>query len=157
MPSDPSTYYVTVDDYRTSTSVPNLVGPDNNGPLSDDQVKSLILRVMVEIDGYVGGRGTPLEDEQEFIFPRDGDVDSSGAADIPRPVTLAAVAIADAILQKRERGVLPDEVASEGNLGHSYSKFDRAQRPVGYEHWPNEAFVYLEGFWAKGGELAVPC
>lgn len=149
--SDPSTFYLSVDDYREQSSVPDLVDTD------DDVVKSLLLDTMVEIDAYIGGGWAPLEEDQEFLFPRLQDTDDAGDAAIPRCVAIATRKIADAKLQKAVSGVLPHEVATESNLGHSYQKnTQRTEVRRGFEHWPPEVFAILEPVAFVGGELAVP-
>jgi hypothetical protein len=164
---NPEVFYVTANEYRglaedgetvavtqLKTTVPALVSP-----LSSDEVTSLLLDAMVEIDAFIGGGWEPLEDGQEFTFPRCQDTDDDGAAVIPRAVALATRMVADAIISKRKRGVLPHEIASESKLGHSYSKHTRGSAPdFGFEHWPPEAMAILDraGFYRKiGGMLAT--
>lgn len=164
---NPEVFYVTANEYQglsedaqteavtlLKTTVPALVSP-----LSGDEVTALLLEAMVQIDAYVGGGWEPLEDGQEFTFPRCQDTDDDGEPVIPRAVALATRMVADAILLKRKRGVLPHEVASESKLGHSYSKHARVSAPEpGFEHFPPEAMAVLDraGFYRKtGGMLAT--
>lgn len=164
--ADPKLFYVMANEYEglatdgsevktlLTTTVPALVSP-----LSGDEVKALLLEAMVQIDAFVGGGWEPFEDGQEFIFPRCQDIDSSGKAVIPRPVALVTRMVADAIVTKRKRGVLPHEVASESKLGHSYQKHARGSAPdPGFSHFPPEAMAILEraGFYRhQGGILAT--
>lgn len=149
--SNPDTFYLTAEEYGQQTTVPTLVNQ-----LPGNQVTSLLLETMAEIDGYIGGGWTPFDDEQEFIFPRCQDTDSEDNAVIPRPVSLATRMIADAILSKRVKGVLPHELAGESNLGHTYNKRQRTiEPPLGLEHWPPQAFVHLDRYCHHGGQLAV--
>ena len=145
--TNPDVFYLSADDYRAQTLVPALVTP-----LSDDAVTSLLLEVMVDIDAYIGVGWTPLKDGQEFIFPRYQDTDPG----MPRSIAIATRLIADAILTKRSKGVLPHEVVSEGNLGHNYQKKATPQARAGFEYFPPEACAKLEPFIRSGGQLAVP-
>ena len=132
MPSNPSTFYLTVENYRSKTQYPSLAGTSD--VLDDDDATDLILEAMTSIDSYIGAGWTPFTDDQEFIFPREQDTDSDDNAEIPRPVAIVTRMIADAILQKRatggKRGVLPQELSSESNEGHSYSKHTRTIEPL---------------------------
>ena len=155
--SDPTIFYLSVDEYAGTdevdglTTVPTLVDQ-----LSSEQVKALLLETMVEIDGYCGSGWTPFNDEQEFTFPRYQDTDDDGNPVIPRPVALSTRMIADAILQKRQKVMLPHEVESESNLGHSYTKRKQTQEAeFGLEHWPPQAFKHLEKYRRIGGTLAI--
>lgn len=160
MPSNPSTFYITVSDYRDETQNPSLVGSGESLVLSNDQVTSLLLEAMVSIDSYIGAGWTPLVDDQEFIFPRAQDEDTDGNAVIPRAVSTVTRMVADAILQKRptggKKGVLAHELASESNEGHSFSKHTRTIEPLqGFEWWPPEAFAYLAKYVRHGGVWAI--
>ncbi|QDT46168.1 hypothetical protein Pan258_01850 [Symmachiella dynata] len=158
MPSNPDTFYLSVSAYRDKTQYPSLAGTSD--VLSDDAATDLILEAMMSIDSYIGAGWTPLADDQEFIFPREQDTDSAGIAEIPRPIAIVTRMVADAILLKRpkggKRGVLPQEISSESNEGHSYSKHSRTIEPLqGFEWWPREAFGYLQKFVRHGGVWAV--
>ena len=125
-------------------------------PLTREEVESLLLETMTEIDAYLGFGWTPLVDEQEFIFPRDLDKDDDGIVVIPRPVSLATRHVADAILTLRKRGVLPHQVAAESKLGHSVTKHDRRAEPeAGFEHWPPVVFGLLQKLRQLPSEWAV--
>lgn len=154
MPSNPELFYLTAADYKPKTTVPSLVSA-----LSDDAAEELLLEAMASIDAYIGKGWPPFEDEQEFIFPRSVDEDSSGDAFIPRSVAIATRMVADAILQKRQNGgkrILPSEVASESNLGHSYTKVrSTVERPTGFQWWPEEVFAFLEPYVRRGGYLGL--
>lgn len=148
---DPSVFYLSVSDYRAQSAVPSLL------PTEDAAVKSLLLETMVEIDAYIGGGWARLDDDQEFLFPRIQDTDDAGDASIPRCVAIATRKIADAKLQKADAGILPHEIATESNLGHSYQKnTQRTEVRRGFEHWPPEVFAILEPVAFAGGEFAVP-
>jgi len=154
MPSNPTYFYITVDDYRTQSQAQSYV------PAEDDDVTTLILEAMVSIDAYIGKGWTPYADSQEFIFPREQDEDSNETPFIPRPISLAARKVADAILLKRqksgEQGVLAHEVASESNLGHSFQrKENKIDVPMGFEWWPRDVFGIIEPFIRHGGYLAI--
>lgn len=158
MPSNPSTFYLSVSDYRSKTQYPSLAG--TTAVLSNDDATDLILEAMVSIDAYIGAGWTPFADDQEFIFPREQDEDSDGNAEIPRAVAIATRMVADAILQKRpqngNKGVLPQELQSESNEGHAYSKRNRTIEPEpGFEWWPPEAFAYLQKYRRVGGVFGL--
>ena len=160
MPSNPDNFYITVSDYRDETQNPSLVGTSGSPVLSDAQVTSLLLEAMVSIDSYIGAGWTPYADDQEFIFPREQDIDSDDAVEIPRPISIVARMVADAILLRRntggKRGVLAHELASESNEGHSFSKHARTIEPLqGFEWWPPEAFGYLAKYVRHGGVWAI--
>lgn len=158
--SDPTYFYLTADEYVGTgegeeavaglTQVPTLVTP-----LSSEAVTALLLETMAQIDAYCGGGWTPFEDDQEFIFPRCQDTDSDGNALIPRSVALATRMIADAILSKRAEGVLPHEVASEANLGHSVTRKATQQVEQGFEHFPPAVFGLLQKYRKFGGMMAL--
>lgn len=150
--TDPALFYLSAEEYREQTTAPTLVSS-----LSDSAVKPHLLRCMVEIDAYIGEGWTPYTDGQEFVFPRSRDENSAGEPEIPRAVSLATCMIADAILQQRNMGVLPHEVASESNLGHSFTKHTkRVETEKGFEHWPPQVFALLDPLRLNGGFLAVP-
>lgn len=143
--------YLTAADYRTQTTVPDLVSP-----LTDEEVEALLLEAMALLDAYVGEGWVPFTDGQEFIFPRCQDEDANGDPFIPRPVSLATRIAADAILEERHKGVLPHQVASEGNLGHSYAKHNRTAQPdLHFDVIPPKAMALLEKFKRAGGCLGV--
>lgn len=151
MPSDPELFYLEVEDYQDQTTVPTTIDA-----MTDDEVESLLLETMAVIDAYIGSGWAPFDDSQEFIFPRCQDEDDDGNAFIPRPVSLATRMIADAIVQQRQKGVSPHEVASETNLGHSYSKKDSVvSGDHGFEVVPPSACGLLEKYKRQGGMWAV--
>lgn len=157
MPTEPEIFYLTEEEYRAQTTVPSLVGSSGSPVLSEDEVESLLLETMALIDAYIGDGWTPFDEDQEFIFPRLRDEDDEGNAFIPRSVSLATRLIADAIVQQRKRGVLPHEVSSEGNLGHSVTKRERgAAIEVGFDVFPPNAIAILQKYRLAGGQLAVP-
>lgn len=157
MPVNPEIFYLTADDYRTQTSVLSLVGSSEAPVLSDDAVESLLLETMSVIDAYIGDGWTPFDDDQEFIFPRYQDEDASGVAFIPRAVSLSTRLIADAILQKRQKGVLPHELESESNLGHSFTKkASGGATPLGFDVIPPSALALLQKYRLAGGQFAIP-
>ena len=140
--TDPSVFYLSVADYREQTLAPTPISK-----LADSAVKSLLLETMARIDAYVGGGWEPFADGQEFIFPRSADEDDDGNAVIPRPVQLATRMIADAVVKKRQSGVLAHEVASESNLGHSYQRKTGSRAgEYGFEDFPPEAAKLLEQY-----------
>ncbi len=150
MPSNPELFYLDEEDYQAQTTVPNLVDP-----LSDDAVELLLLETMAVIDAYVGQGWTPYDDDQEFIFPRYQDEGDDGEPFIPRPVSLATRMIADAIMQQRQSGVSPHEVASETNLGHSYSKKEATPADAGFDFIPSTALALLEKYKRQGGMFGI--
>ena len=151
MPSNPETYYLSAEDYREQTTVPNLITP-----LTGDSVELLLLETMAIIDAYIGEGWIPYEDDQEFIFPRSVDEDSDGEPVIPRFVALATRMIADAIIEERRSGILPHLVASESNEGHAYSKHARSIEPDrGFDAIPPSAQALLEKYRKVGGQWAV--
>lgn len=148
MPSDPSLFYVTVDNYKTLS-----LQSSHLASLSDDQVKSLVLDAMQQVDGYVGLGWKPFDDEQEFIFPRSSDEDDDGVAFIPRAVTSATVIIADSILLRRTKGFSPDDIQSESALGVSYTKRAKTAK---HHTIPDEAIGLLQEYAiGLGGVLGV--
>lgn len=149
--SDPTDFYETVDNFKTLTQQSTLTGA-----LTDDQVKALLLETMTVIDGYVGRGWTPFTEGQEFIFPRSIDEDSSGSSFIPRSVTLATRMIADAILVKRSKGVTPDELVSETDIGYSYTKASQNGNIDPLYSWiPKDALALLAECRRVGGYLAL--
>ena len=157
MPSEPEIFYLTVEEYRAQTTVPSLVGSSDSGPLTDDAVESLLLETMAVIDAYIGDGWTPYDDDQEFIFPRYQDEDDDGAAFVPRAVSLSTRMVADAILQKRQKGVLPHEVESESNLGHSVTKRALGSNiELPFSQIPPEAIGLLQRYRLNGGTFAIP-
>lgn len=155
MPSNPDVFYLSVADYRTKTQAPTLAEV-----FSDDDVEELLLEAMTSLDAYIGPGWTPLVDDQEFIFPREQDVDSSDTAEIPRPIAIATRLIADAILLRRpsggNRGVLPQEISSESNEGHSFTKRSQTIEPMqGFSWWPEDVFGLLQKYVRHGGVLAL--
>lgn len=151
MPTTPDMLYLEAEDYQDQTKAPTLVSP-----LSGEEVDEILLEAMTLIDAYIGDGWTPFDDEQEFIFPREQDEDSDGNAEIPRPIAIATRMIADAILLRRQKGVLPHEVASESNLGHSYQKHTRSAEPdPGFEWVPPDALALLQKYRRVGGCFAV--
>lgn len=150
MPSNPDTFYLTADDYRVKTTVPNLLKP-----LSEEDVTDVLLEAMTILDARIGEGWAPYENEQEFIFPRSVDEDANRAPFIPRSISLATRMIADSILEKRENGVLPHEVASESSEGHSYSKHARMVDD-GFDIIPPEAKNIIQKYVRVGGQWAVP-
>lgn len=150
MPSNPDLFYLEVDDYRDQTQVPALVSA------TDSVVESLLLEAMVLIDAYIAEGWVRYDDDQEFIFPRIQDTDDDEAPFIPRPIALATRDIADAILTKRSKGILPDEIQSETNLSHSYTKKSQASTiDSGFEIIPSSTAAILEKFRRIGGMLGV--
>ncbi len=150
MPLNPETFYLSAVDYRSQTTVPNLITP-----LTDDSVELLLLETMAVIDAYIGEGWTPHESDQEFIFPRSVDEDLDGESVIPRSVSLATRLIADAIMEERRTGVLPHLVASEGNEGHSYSKTTQSMNELEFQVIPPTALALLQKFRRIGGQWAV--
>jgi hypothetical protein len=151
MPSNPETFYLTAADYREQTTVPTLITP-----LTPEEVTDLLLETMVLIDAYVGDGWILFEDDQEFIFPRSVDEDEDGDADVPRPVALATRMIADAILEERQKGVLPHQVASESSEGHSYQKHTQSiEVDQGFAVFPPSAVALLQKYRRVGGQWAV--
>ena len=151
MPSDPTYLYIEIADYRSDTNQSSLVGPDDaTGPLTDTQVKSLILESMVMIDGFVGEGWEPFDEDQEFVFPRCIDTDSAGAVDLPRTLTIAARLLCDHILVNRTKGINPDDIQSESDLGYSYSKFDRKSK-TNSTQLPDAVVELLERYRVAGG------
>lgn len=146
--ANPELFYLSADEYRTQSTAQALVSP-----LTDEQVTALLLEIMVAVDGYVGNGWTPLDDGQEFVFPRYQDTDAGDNGTIPRPVALVTRVLADALLTLRARGVLPHMVASESSLGLTMKQ--TKQPEPGYEWWPPEAFAYLEQYRWNGGSFAL--
>lgn len=149
--TDPTHFYITVDQYTTDTTQSgHVVG------LSSDEVKSLILDSMVLIDAFIGKGGVPFDESQEFIFPRSEDVDSSGNAFVPRKLTLATRLLCDHLIVTRTKGVSPSEIASESDLGYSYSKFDRALKG-NYTSLPDTVYELIEDYilGSGGGVLGI--
>lgn len=156
MPTNPEIFYLTEAEYRNQTTVPSLVGSSESEVLTDDEVESLLLEAMALIDAYIGDGWTPYDDDQEFIFPRYQDEDASETAFIPRAVSLSTRLIADAILQQRQKGVLPHELESESNLGHSFSKkASGATTPFGFDVIPPTALGLLQKYRLGGGQFAI--
>ena len=154
MPSDPTYFYITVANYRTQSQAQSCV------PADDDAVESVILEAMVSIDAYIGKGWTPYASSQEFIFPREQDEDAAETPFIPRSISIATRKVADAILLKREKtgeqGVLAHEVASESNLGHSFSRKQNViDAPLGFEWWPRDVFGLVQDYIRHGGYLAI--
>lgn len=151
MPENPEHFYLSVADYKAQTLVPSIVNS-----MSDDAVGSLLLETMALIDAYIGDGWMPFDDDQEFIFPRCRDEDSDGSPFIPRPVSLATRMTADSLMQKRQKGISPHEVASETNLGHSYTrKESTVESDIGFEDIPPSAIALLEKYKQGGGVFAV--
>ncbi len=146
--ANPDLFYLSAEEYRDQTLAPALLNP-----LTDPAVEYLLLEIMVGIDAYIGAGWTTLDDEQEFIFPRYQDTDGDDNGIIPRPVALATRILADALLTRRSRGVLPHEIASESNLGISMKETVKAE--PGYEWWPPEVFGILQSFRQVGGSFAL--
>lgn len=148
---NPSLFYLSATDYRAQTQQSALVTP-----LLDPAVESILLEVMVDIDRYIGAGWIPYDYNQEFIFPRDIDTDATSTPYIPRDVALATRLIADALLLKRSKGILPQEIESESKFNHSYTKRKRSiERDPGFEYWPDEAFSKLDHYRRTGGMFAV--
>lgn len=151
MPSNPDTFYLTAEVYKAQTTVSPLVTL-----LTEEEVTDVLLEAMTLIDAYIGDGWMPYDDEQEFIFPRSLDEDANEDPYIPRPISLATRMIADAILEEREKGVLPHQVAGEGSEGHSYTKHSRMVEPdSGFEVIPPSALALLQKFKRTGGQWAV--
>lgn len=149
--ANPDTWYLTAAEYRAQSTVPTLFSSS-----SDAEVQSLLLEVMAGIDAFIGGGWEPFTDGQEFIFPRVQDTDDDEEAMIPRSVSLATRMIADAVLKKRQRGILDHEVASDTRLGRSVVKHKRSiEAEIGTEHWPPEAVLLLQKYKRVGGEFAL--
>lgn len=147
---NPEVFYLSADDYEAVTTESALVDA-----LEDEQVQELLLEAMVEIDSYIGEGWTRFDDDQEFVFPREQDVDEDDNPFIPRNVGIATRIIADAILKKRQGRILPHEVDSESRLGRSFTRRRQEAAESGYEHWPPEVFSKLQRYRQSGGELAV--
>ena len=146
MPNDPSIFYVSVADYRARTNQSAHVTT-----LTDSQVKSLILDSMVMIDGQIGLGWVPFDEDQEFIFPRLSDTDSSGAF-VPRAITSATVLLADSLLVRRAKGFNPEDILSETDQGYSYTKKERQSNSV----LPEEVEALIQPFViGLGGVLGV--
>lgn len=151
MPSNPETLYLSEADYREQTTVSPLVTP-----LTPEEVTSLLLETMALMDAYIGEGWTPFDQDQEFIFPRAADEDVDGNAEVPRTVAIATRMIADAILEEREKGVLPHQVAGESSEGHSYTKHTRQIDPQqGFDVFPPSAIALLTKYRRVGGQWAV--
>lgn len=151
MPTNPEVFYLSAEDYQGQSTVPNLVQK-----MSGEEVEALLLETMALIDAYIGDGWTPFDDDQEFTFPRDIDEDANGNIAIPRPVSLATRLIADAILEERQKGVLPHQVASEGNEGHSYSKYAKSlETEQGFDVFPPSAIALLQKYRRAGGVWVV--
>lgn len=147
MPSDPSLFYVSVADYKTLS-----LQSSHLASLSDDQVKSIVLDAMQQVDGYVGLGWKPFDDEQEFIFPRLHD-ENDGTAFIPRAITSATVIIADSILLRRTKGFSPDDIQSESALGFSYTKRTQVKQ---HHTIPDEAVSLIQDYRiGLGGVLGL--
>lgn len=154
MPSNPSLFYITAADYRAKTKVPDLVGADDDGAMSDDEVEELVLETMAMIDAYIGEGWIRNEDDQEFIFPRIQD-EEDNTPYIPRSIALATRLIADAIVSKQSGRMLAHEVTSETNLGHSYTKKDSSQAESGFEIFPPSAIALLDKYRRLGGVFGI--
>jgi len=124
-------------------------------PKGSTKCNAVLLEAMMQIDAYIGGGWSKYDDDQEFIFPRCQDEDSNGDPQVPRPISVATRIIADAILKRRQTGVLPHELQSESNLGHSYSRKNQGTPEFGFEHFPPEAIALLQDFKQFGGTLAL--
>jgi hypothetical protein len=111
---NPDTYYITVSDYSDTTAQSQIVSA-----LSPDQKNNLILEAMTLIDAHIGEGWERADSEQEFIFPRTIDINPL----IPRPITIATRLLADRLIVKQTKGILPDEMQSESDQGYSYSRF----------------------------------
>ncbi|HEV7282301.1 MAG TPA: hypothetical protein VGN57_19015 [Pirellulaceae bacterium] len=154
MPSNPELFYLTAADYRTQSTVQTLLQAKTN-----EEVESLVIEAMALIDAYIGSGWAPYDDEQEFVFPRTQD-ENAGETFIPRRVALATRMVADSMLERRHKGVLPHEVASWGGEGHSYTKHKRTQEAeIGFESFPPEVYPLLDPYRRVGGYFAVgePC
>lgn len=148
---NPELFYLAEDEYRQQTLCPQLVEP-----LTDSAVDALLLEVMSAIDAYIGSGYTPYDDDQEFIFPRDKDIDASKEPFIIRPVSLATRILADALMQKRAYGVLPHEVASESNIGHEYTlKKTTTDIEPQFAWFPPEAITLLMPLRNVGGYFSL--
>jgi len=112
--------YCSLADYKAESLQQSYVAT-----LSDTQITNLLLDVQLHIDSYIGNGWTPFDEEQEYVFPREVDTDSDGNSTIPRAVKAATILTADSILVKRTKGVSPDEIQSESDLGYSYTKFSK--------------------------------
>jgi hypothetical protein len=151
MSTDPETFYLSAADYRGKSLVSALVTP-----LTSEEVEELLLETMVLIDAYIGEGWSPSSENQEFIFPRYVDEDVNGTAEVPRSIALATRIIADAILEERQKGVLPHQVAGESSEGHSYQKHGRIIEPQqGFELFPPSAIALLTKYRRVGGQWAA--
>lgn len=151
MPTNPETFYLSAATYREKSTVPALVTP-----MAPEEVEELLLETMALIDAYVGDGWAPHDDDQEFIFPRSADEDVNGTAEVPRSIALATRIIADAMLEERQKGILPHQVAGESSEGHSYQKHTRSIEPTqGFDLFPSSAIALLAKYRRFGGSYAV--
>lgn len=151
MPTSPETFYLSASDYQGKSTVPTLVTP-----LTEEEVEELLLETMTLIDAYIGEGWSPSDENQEFIFPRSVDEDVDGNAEVPRSIALATRMIADAILEERQKGVLPHQVVGESSEGHSYQKHSRTIEPQqGFDVFPPIAIAILTKYRRVGGQFAV--
>ena len=151
MPANPK-LYISVDDYQESSRVKHLIEH-----LEDDQIEEYIIEAMIIIDARIGPGWNPSDDTQEFIFPRDIDVEDDRLTEpwIPRPIVTATRLIVDDIIKKEATGVLPHEIQSETNHAHSYSKFESSKSDRSFGDISPRALALLESFINSGGHFAV--
>ena len=145
--SDPTTFYVTLAEYKTLTSQVGV------SAMTDEAIKALILDVMGDIDASIEVCGVRFDGAQEFIFPRKDD-EEDGVITIPRSLRDATVLIADAKMQRRTKSFLPHELKSWSGNGHSYERFSSGTDSR-FGYFPPEAVSKLDRFISKGGSFAV--